>query len=75
MFGGYTIPTRVQICWYFGTDRFEPEGEFFRATIDDAIYRWALPASVSALYVRLDTDRAVERAWNYPQKSQARPAE
>jgi hypothetical protein len=38
-FGGYTIPTRVRIGWYFGTDRFEPEGEFFRATIDDAIYR------------------------------------
>jgi hypothetical protein len=38
-FGGYTIPTRVRIGWYFGTDRFEPNGEFFRATVDDAIYR------------------------------------
>jgi hypothetical protein len=38
-FGGYTIPTRMRIGWYFGTDRFEPDGEFFRVTIDDAIYR------------------------------------
>jgi uncharacterized protein DUF6920 len=39
MFGGYTIPTRVRIGWYFGTDRFERDGEFFRATVDDARYR------------------------------------
>jgi hypothetical protein len=38
-FYGYTIPTRLRIGWYFGTERFELEGEFFRATIDDAIYR------------------------------------
>jgi hypothetical protein len=38
-FCGYTIPTRLRIGWYFGSERFEPEGEFFRATIDDAIYR------------------------------------
>ena len=38
-FSGYTIPTRLRIGWYFGTDRFESEGEFFRATIDDAVYR------------------------------------
>jgi hypothetical protein len=46
-FGGYTIPTRLRIGWYFGSvgvaspleKRFESEGEFFRATIDDAIYR------------------------------------
>ncbi|CAN1209503.1 DUF3598 domain-containing protein [Tumidithrix helvetica PCC 7403] len=38
-FSGYTIPTQLRIGWYFGTDRFEPEGEFFRVTIDDAIYR------------------------------------
>lgn len=38
-FGGYTIPTRIRAGWYFGTDRFEHEGEFFRATIDDASYR------------------------------------
>jgi hypothetical protein len=38
-FCGYTIPTRLRIGWYFGTERFESEGEFFRCTIDDAIYR------------------------------------
>jgi hypothetical protein len=38
-FGGYTIPTRLRAGWHFGTDRFESEGEFFRATIDDATYR------------------------------------
>ena len=38
-FGGYTIPTRLRAGWYFGSERFESEGEFFRATIDDAIYR------------------------------------
>jgi hypothetical protein len=38
-FGGYTIPTRLRAGWYFGSKRFESEGEFFRATIDDAIYR------------------------------------
>ena len=38
-FCGYTIPTRLRVGWYFGSERFEPEGEFFRATIDDAIYR------------------------------------
>ena len=37
-FCGYTIPTRLRVGWYFGTKRFESEGEFFRATIDDAIY-------------------------------------
>jgi len=38
-FGGYTIPTRLRVGWYFGTARFEPEGEFFRVTLDDASYR------------------------------------
>lgn len=38
-FGGYTIPTRLRVGWYFGSERFESEGEFFRATIDDAVYR------------------------------------
>jgi len=35
-FGGYTIPSRLRIGWYFGTSRFESEGEFFRVTVDDA---------------------------------------
>lgn len=38
-FCGYTIPTRLRIGWYFDTDRFETEGEFFRVTIDDAAFR------------------------------------
>jgi hypothetical protein len=38
-FHGYTIPTRVRVGWYFGSDRFEPEGEFFRASIDHALFR------------------------------------
>ncbi|WP_239112358.1 DUF6920 family protein [Halomicronema sp. CCY15110] len=38
-FCGYTIPTRLRVGWYFGSERFESEGEFFRATIDQAIYR------------------------------------
>jgi hypothetical protein len=38
-FDGYTIPTRFRLGWHFGTDRFEPEGEFFRATVDEATYR------------------------------------
>jgi hypothetical protein len=38
-FEGYTIPTRLRIGWYVGTDRFELEGEFFRATVTDAVFR------------------------------------
>jgi len=39
MFCGYTIPTRLRAGWYFGSERFESEGEFFRVTIDDATFR------------------------------------
>ncbi len=38
-FGGFTIPSKLRIGWYFGTDLFEPEGEFFRCAIDEATYR------------------------------------
>lgn len=38
-FDGYTIPSRVRVGWYFGTERFEGEGEFFRCTIDDAAFK------------------------------------
>ncbi len=38
-FSGFTIPTRLRVGWHVGTPRFEPEGEFFRATIDDATFR------------------------------------
>ena len=38
-FGGYTMPTCMRIGWHFGTEAFEPEGEFFRVVIDNAVYR------------------------------------
>jgi hypothetical protein len=38
-FGGYTIPDRLRIGWYFGTDKFESEGEFFRVQIDHAAFK------------------------------------
>jgi hypothetical protein len=38
-FDGYTIPTRLRIGWFFGSERFESEGESFHCTIDNAIYR------------------------------------
>lgn len=38
-FGGYMIPSRLRVGWYFGTERFESDGEFFRATVDEAMYR------------------------------------
>jgi len=38
-FGGYTIPTRMRVGWYFGAEAFESEGEFFRVVIDDAVFR------------------------------------
>ena len=37
-FAGFTIPSKLRIGWYFGTDRFEPEGEFFRCMINEAVY-------------------------------------
>jgi hypothetical protein len=38
-FQGLTIPTRVRVGWGFGTERFESEGEFFRAEITAAEFR------------------------------------
>jgi len=38
-FAGYTIPTRVRAGWYLGSPQFESDGEFCRATIDDATFR------------------------------------
>lgn len=35
-FGGVTLPTKLRIGWLFGSERFEPEGEFFRVEVDDA---------------------------------------
>lgn len=37
-FGDYTIPSQFRVGWYIGTDRWD-EGEFFRATIDEAEFR------------------------------------
>jgi len=39
LFGSYTIPCRLRIGWDFGAERFEKDGEVFRVTVDDAIYR------------------------------------
>jgi hypothetical protein len=38
-FGDYRIPTQLRLGWFFDSKRFESEGEFFRCTIDNAIYR------------------------------------
>ncbi len=38
-FQRFTIPAKLRAGWFFGTDRFETEGEFFRCTIEDARYR------------------------------------
>lgn len=38
-FGGYTIPTKLRIGGYFGTKRFETEGEFFRYIVDHATFQ------------------------------------
>lgn len=38
-FDGMTIPTTMRVGWYFGSDRFETEGEFFRVTVDHAEFR------------------------------------
>jgi hypothetical protein len=38
-FQGYTIPTRLRVGWHFGNPRFEPQGEFWRASITSAAYR------------------------------------
>lgn len=37
-FDGITIPTKVRAGWHWHTDR-QSEGEFFRATITDAVFR------------------------------------
>jgi hypothetical protein len=33
-FAGLTVPGRMRAGWFFGEDRFEREGEFFRAELD-----------------------------------------
>ncbi|MCY7278849.1 MAG: hypothetical protein LH702_35215 [Phormidesmis sp. CAN_BIN44] len=39
IFEGYTIPTQLRVGWFFGSERFESEGESFHCTIDKAIYK------------------------------------
>ncbi|GMV19107.1 MAG: hypothetical protein DYH12_31235 [Sorangiineae bacterium PRO1] len=39
-FAGLTIPTRMRLGWFFGSERFEePGGEFFRVGVDRVEYR------------------------------------
>lgn len=38
-FDGVTVPTAFRLGWFWGTDRFADEGEFFRATIDRLEHR------------------------------------
>ena len=38
-FSGITIPSRIRVGWYFGTERFDSSGEFFRATIDKVTFK------------------------------------
>jgi hypothetical protein len=38
-FNGYTVPSRIRAGWFFGTERFESEGQFFRATISNVVYK------------------------------------
>lgn len=38
-FDGVTVPTQFRLGWFWGTDRFAAEGEFFRATIDALEHR------------------------------------
>ena len=38
-FEGFTIPTQLHIGWFYGSERFASEGEFFRVTVDRARFR------------------------------------
>lgn len=40
-FGGVTLPTTYELGWFFGSDRFEHEGAFFRCTLDSVEHRFA----------------------------------
>jgi hypothetical protein len=37
-FGGYTIPTKLRLGYFAGTDRFAIDGESLRVTVDDATF-------------------------------------
>ena len=36
---GITVPTVHRVGWYYGTDRFEAEGEFFRCTLTSVRFK------------------------------------
>lgn len=38
-FDGYTIPIRIRVGWWYGSERYLTEGEFFRATLTTAQFR------------------------------------
>lgn len=38
-FQGLTIPTEMSLGWFYGKDRYEKEGEFFRVKLDSVEYR------------------------------------
>jgi hypothetical protein len=38
-FDGYTIPSSLRVGWHFGSELFADSGEFFRVTIDHAMFR------------------------------------
>lgn len=38
-FDGYIVPSSLRIGWWFGSERFERDGEFFRGTVDSIEYR------------------------------------
>lgn len=38
-FGGYTIPAQIHAGWWYGYERYQSEGMFFRATLTSALFR------------------------------------
>ncbi|HZU86039.1 MAG TPA: DUF6544 family protein, partial [Anaerolineaceae bacterium] len=38
-FGGYTIPSRLRVGWFYGSQRFADEGDFFHATVEWAEFK------------------------------------
>jgi len=38
-FDGLTVPTRLRIGWYAGTEQFETDGEFIRVSVDGVQFR------------------------------------
>jgi len=38
-FDGVTLPTAYRVGWYYGSERFESEGEFIRVHLDGVVYR------------------------------------